>query len=290
MSWAASVLLAILFIVSGIWKISDPQGAAMRMTQVGIPQSLGLATAMLVGIAETVAGVLVLVPRFRRWGAILAGLLLVAFMIYVGAQYNYLRGADCSCFPWVERLVGPGFFVGDGVMLLLAIIAWLWARPASSIRSAVLVVGAVVVFALVSYGVNEVRHMGRPAPPAIAVDGQRFSLQSGKVFLFFFHPECMHCFAAAQKMATADWGNTKVVAVPVAQPQFASYFLKDTGLRAVVTSDFQMLKQAFGYTTYPWGIAVENGREKARLTKFEGDEPVAALQKLGFIKASSQQH
>ena len=63
---------------------------------------------------------MILVPRLRRWGALVLGALLVAFMGYFAIHYNALRGADCSCFPWLKRVVGPGFFVGDAVMLLLS--------------------------------------------------------------------------------------------------------------------------------------------------------------------------
>ncbi len=49
-------------------------------------------------------------PRFRRWGAWLTGLLLVAFMLYIGYYYNVLRGAECSCFPWLKRAVGLWVF------------------------------------------------------------------------------------------------------------------------------------------------------------------------------------
>jgi uncharacterized membrane protein YphA (DoxX/SURF4 family) len=284
LNWSAAILLGILFLASGVWKITDAQGAALRLAQAKVPESLSLAAALVFGIAETVAGVLLLAPRFRRWGAALAALLLVAFLTYVAVEYSALRGADCSCFPWIRRVVGPGFFAGDGLMLLLAGIAALWSRPSAGVRGAGLVAGAVVVFALVSYGVAEVRETGAPAPDTIAVAGRPYSLEHGKVFLFFFHPECMHCFASAKSMAELHWDSTRVVAVPVEQPQFAPQFLADTGLQAVVTTDFQKLKQAFHYTAYPFGVALENGREKAALTKFDGDEPAATLKQLGLTR------
>ena len=81
-----------------------------------------MAGALIVGVAETIAGVLLLVPRLRRWGAMLSGALLIIFVVYFGINYNALRGQDCSCFPWLKRAVGPGFFIGDGAMLALA--AW----------------------------------------------------------------------------------------------------------------------------------------------------------------------
>ena len=70
-NWSAAILLAIVFLVSGLYKITDAQGWAIRLTQLRFPEPLSLAAALAVGITETVAGVLVLVPRFRRWGAIL---------------------------------------------------------------------------------------------------------------------------------------------------------------------------------------------------------------------------
>jgi uncharacterized membrane protein YphA (DoxX/SURF4 family) len=284
LSWGSAILLALLFLASGIWKITDPQGAAVRMAQAKVPESLSLVAALLFGIAETVSGVLVLVPRFRRWGAAAAALLLIAFMAYVAVEYNALRGADCSCFPWVKRAVGPAFFIGDGLMLLLAVVAGLWSRPSRNFRSAVPVLGAVVVFALVSYGVGEARQTGIAAPATVTVEGQPYSLARGKVFVFFFDPRCMHCFAAAKRMAQLHWGDTRVVAVPVEQPQYAPQFLSDTGLTAVISTDFEKLKQVFQYSSYPFGVAVENGRETAPLTKFDDDEPVATIKRLGFAQ------
>jgi hypothetical protein len=94
----------------------------------------------------------------------------------------------------------------------------------------------------------------------------------------------MHCFDAAKRMSQLHWGDTRVVAVPVEQPQYAPQFLSDTGLTAVISTDFEKLKQAFQYSSYPFGVAVENGRETAPLTKFDGDEPVATLKRLGLAK------
>ena len=282
--WSAAILVSLLFLTSGVWKITDVQAAAVRMAQARVPQSLSLAAALAFGIAETFGGVLVLVPRYRRWGAVLTGLLLIAFMVYMGLNYHALAGEDCSCFPWLKRVVGPGFFMGDGAMLLLAILAGVWAKPSAGLRGAVLVLGAVVVFALVSYGADAARRTGTQAPETISVAGQPYSLTQGRVFLFFFNPQCMHCYDASKRMARLEWGDTRVVAVPVEQPQFADQFLNETGLRAVVTTDFPLLKNVFSYTSYPFGVALEDGREKAPLTKFEDPEPVATLRQLGFAR------
>jgi uncharacterized membrane protein YphA (DoxX/SURF4 family) len=284
LSWVSAILLAVLFLSSGLWKITDAQGAAVRMAQAKIPESVSLIAAIVFGIVETVAAVLVLIPRFRRWGSILAGLLLLAFLAYFALNYNALRGAECSCFPWVKRVVGPGFFIGDGVMLLLAVFAGAWSKPPGSLRTAGLILSAVAVFAVVSYGVAAVRQTGTPAPETITVNSQPYSLRHGRIFVFFFDPACMHCLDAAKRMSQYHWSDTRVVGVPISQPQWAAQFIRDTGLHMEISSDLEKLKRVFPYTAVPAGVALENGREKAALVKFEAEEPEASLKQLGFVK------
>jgi uncharacterized membrane protein YphA (DoxX/SURF4 family) len=284
LSWAAAIVLGIVFLVSGLYKVTDAQGWAVRLAQLKFPESFSLAAALAVGIAETVGGVLVLVPRFRRWGAILTGLLLITFMIYMAANYTALKGADCSCFPIVKRVVGPLFFLGDAALLALVPLAGWWVKPSTGLRPALVLLGAVAVFAGVSYGVNEVRQTGTKAPDTITVAGQPYSLQRGKIFLFFFDPECIHCLNAAKTMSRFQWSDTRVVAIPIQQPQFAKGFLEDSQLKAVVSNDLEQLKALFPFVSAPAGVALENGREKAPVTKFEGDEPAATLKTLGFIE------
>jgi uncharacterized membrane protein YphA (DoxX/SURF4 family) len=284
LSWVSGILLAVLFLASGLWKVTDPQGAAVRMAQARIPESLSLAVALVFGVVETSAGVLVLIPRFRRWGAALTALLLLMFLVYFALNYNALRGAECSCFPWVKRVVGPGFFVGDGVMLLLAVCAGLWSKPPQGLRSAFVIAGAVAVFAVVSYGVTAVRQTGTPAPGSVTVDAKPYSLEHGKIFLFFFDPACMHCFDAAKRMSQYHWGDTRIVGIPISQPQWAAQFMKDTGLHMDISTDLEKLKQVFPYTAVPAGVALESGRQKAALVKFEAEEPEVSLKQLGFVK------
>jgi uncharacterized membrane protein YphA (DoxX/SURF4 family) len=283
LSWAGAILLALVFLVSGLWKLTDARGAAVRMAQARVPQALSLAAAIGFGIAETFAAVLLLVPRFRRWGAWLGGALLVAFMIFIGIEYNALRGAECSCFPWVKRAVGPNFFIGDGIMLLLAMMAGAWARPARSMRTAALILGAVTLFAAASYGVAAMRQTGTKAPDTVIVDGKPYAIDEGKVLIFYFDPECMHCLDAAKRMSKLNWGDTRIVAVPINVPQFAQGFLDDTHLKAVISNDLPQLKKIFPFVSAPAGVALVNGREKMALTEFDEPEPANTLKKIGFI-------
>lgn len=283
-SGLAALLLAILFFASGAWKLTDPFQWAHALTEFKVPAASALPFTLALGIGETLSAVLVLVPRFRRWGSWLIALMLVAFMLYVGANYGALAGKDCSCFPLVKRTISPAFFLGDALLLLMAMLTGWWARPAENIRAALVVLGAVVVFAGVSYGVNATRQSGLKAPESITVDGQPFSLQQGEVFLFFYDPECLHCDAAARRMAKLNWKSTKVIAIPTHDNQFAAAFLHDTGLKAGTSFDLQLLRSTFQFVDPPYGVALVSGRQKAVVAGFEESEPAATLRKIGFVE------
>src|SRR5713226_936600 len=78
-SHVAAVLIAIIFLTAGIWKATHPFLFAQLEEQLLVPYQLSLPGAVLLAMAETLAGVLVIIPRFRRWGGWLASLLLVVF-------------------------------------------------------------------------------------------------------------------------------------------------------------------------------------------------------------------
>ena len=283
-SHISAVVLAAIFLVSGLWKVVDPLAAAVRMTQAQFPAELSLPVAILVGTVETFTAVLLLVPRFRRWGAYLAALSLVAFMAYIGYYYNVLRGEECNCFPWIKRMVGPGFFISDALMVGLAAVAGWWVQPSRSRRSAAVILAAVGVFAVASFGISAVRQRGVAAPEFVNVEGKRFALHQGRVFIYFFDPQCSHCDQAARNLAKLNWGDTKLVAMATRQPQFAVQFVQEAGLKAGISSDLGLVKGVFKIPDPPFGMALESGYQKSVFTQFDEQEPAATLRRLGFVR------
>jgi len=285
LGWTCAVALALLFLVSGFWKLLDPLATEQRMVQMLFPRQIALLVAIGVGITEAWAGVMILVPRWRKWGAVLCGLLLLAFMVYMGVNYARLTGEDCSCFPWLKRVVGPAFFISDAAMLLAALVAGVWARSAEGWKPAAAALGAIVVFGGAVYGMTTLQQTGVLAPASVIVDGKPHSLHEGRVIIFFFDPECMHCFAGAQRMSKYAWkSEVKVLAIPTVNPQWAGSFLKDTGLQALVSKDVKPLREVFPFTDPPYGIALEGGRQVAALPFFDEKEPVTVLRTLGWVQ------
>jgi uncharacterized membrane protein YphA (DoxX/SURF4 family) len=284
-SHAAAFAVALLFLTAGIWKMSQPFTWARMVEDLRVPYQFSMYATLALAVSETLAGALVLIPKFRRWGAGLAALLLVVFMIYIGINYSTLLGKDCSCFPWVKRTIGPGFFEGDAAMLLLALIAGWWSKPPSGLRGPAILLAVIAAGTAASFGFATTRLSGTKAPDVITVDGKTFSLQKGRVFLFFYDPQCGHCEAAAKHMSKYHWkDDVTVIGVPTNQPQWAASFLTDTGFKAKTSLDLELLKKTFPFGDPPYGVFLENGREQAPVAHYDAPEPSDTLKKLGLIE------
>ncbi len=271
-------------VVAGVWKITAPVEWATRMNQALLPAVLSLPAAVMFGVSETFSGILLLIPRFRRWGAVIAGLLLIAFMAYFALFYDQLMGDDCSCFPWIQRTVGPGFFISDAAMLALAVFAYIWAKPSHSLKTAGLILAAVAVFAGVSLGLSLSGTQGKLAPATIEIAGAPYNLHEGKAYLYFFDPECTHCLFSARDMAGYNWNEVQIIMVPTERKQLAEAFLEASGLSAPITSSSESLREVYSFGDPPFAVALENGRTLKQLTVFEGEEPAASLEAIGFIR------
>ncbi|MGH9647051.1 MAG: MauE/DoxX family redox-associated membrane protein, partial [Bryobacteraceae bacterium] len=283
-----ALFVTVLFVGAGVYKAVDPFRVSRMFEELLVSSQVSLPLVLTLSIFETFGGVLILVPRFRRWGSALTSALLVIFMIYIGGHYSQLVGKDCSCFPWVKRTVGPAFFVGDVAFLAASMLAGWWAKPARSVRSAAVILGAIAVFAGVSFGSALAHQSGTKAPDSVIVNGMPYSLQHGRIFLFFFDHECSHCNDAARHMSTYRWNNVSIVGIPTRQPQFAEAFMHDNKLMGVTTLEFQKLKAVFPFGDPPYGVALDRGREIGPVQSYDdedtGAEPAATLRKLGFIE------
>ncbi|MGH9648328.1 MAG: MauE/DoxX family redox-associated membrane protein [Bryobacteraceae bacterium] len=300
LSHSAALVVAFLFICAGVYKALDPYKFANLAKNLLVPYNLTLPLALMLAVAETTAGILILVPRFRRWGAILAGLLLLAFMTYIGWNYKALIGRDCSCFPVLtlpfgisidmRRSVGPGFFYGDFAFLAAAAIAGFWAKRSQGLRTAAVILGAVAVFTAVSYGSAYSKLTGLKAPDSILVDGQPMSLQQGRFFLFFYDPECGTCNAVGKSMGPLKFkSDITYIGIPTRVPQFAAGYLHDNGLNFKTSTDSAKLREVFKFDNPPYAALIERGRQTGVIlpTQFDEYNPekhIALLRQMGVIE------
>ncbi|HEX4772567.1 MAG TPA: DoxX family protein [Bryobacteraceae bacterium] len=281
-------LMALLFLVSGGWKVLSPFKTGELLEQAKVPAGLGVPGASVLGTIELFAAILLLLPQLRRWGGLLGSALIIFFLGWIGYYYHALVGQECSCFPIIKRTIGPGFFISDGVMLLLCAVASLWSPPAPAVRRLRVPVMLFVVLAAlagVSFGVNAAERSSSHLPNPVIVDGKPENLAVGKTFLFFYDPSCEHCDAASRFMSTLNWGDTHIVAIPTVNPQWAESFLHDTKLKASTSLETAKLKAAFPFVDPPFGVALEDGKQLETFgqAQFTPPLPAAELKKLGFV-------
>jgi uncharacterized membrane protein YphA (DoxX/SURF4 family) len=280
----AAVCVAIIFLATGIAKMAVPYQVQTMFEQLLVPVWASMPLVIVLAIGEALGGLLVLMPRYRRWGAWLIAAMLVAFMGYIGLRYQALVGRDCSCFPWLKRAVTPALFVEDGAMLAAAVIAAWFSRKPGSLRFPIVALMAISVLAAAGLGYNTIHQSGIQVPETITLDGKPFDIRQGNVLLFFYDPACSHCEEAARHMSTYRWKkDVTVIGLPTNDPQWAASFLHDTKLVAKTSTDSALLRKLFVFTSPPYAVVLQNGRVKSILTHFDAPEPMPSLQQAGFI-------
>jgi peroxiredoxin len=118
---AARLILAAVFLVSGIAKLFDLSGSQAAMRSFGVPESMTRAGGILLPIVEIAIALLLLPVSTARWGALLALVLLVIYVAGVG--YNLSRGRtfECHCFGQLTTSeIGPSTLVRNVILAVVA--------------------------------------------------------------------------------------------------------------------------------------------------------------------------
>jgi len=282
----AAILLGVVFLVSGGWKVLSPFQTGELLEQAQVPAGYGSIGAATLGTLEVFTAFLLFVPRFRRWGGLLGSGLIIFFIGWVAYYYPKLVGHACGCFPLIERTIGPGFFIGDGIMLILGLTAYFWSEHPRGFSLPMKALTTLAVLAGLSFATNAFLRKNIQIPNPVIVDRAPKDLTHGKVFLFFYDPGCSHCDAASKFMSKLNWGSTQIVAIPTHDPQFAADFLHDTHLKAGTSLESAKLRKAFPFVDPPFGVALEDGQIKETFGQAQFNEPLPApdLKKLGLIQ------
>ncbi len=118
---AARLILAAVFIVSGIAKLLDIPGSQAAMRSFGVPESATRSSGIILPVVEIVVALLLLPVATAKWGALFA---LVLLLLYIGGiAYHLSRGRKfaCHCFGQLTSSeIGPSTLIRNAVLALLA--------------------------------------------------------------------------------------------------------------------------------------------------------------------------
>src|SRR5215212_5166172 len=118
---AARLILAAVFVVSGVSKLFDLSGSQGAMRSFGVPERFTRVGGVALPIAEIIIAVLLIPATTARWGALLALILLAVFV--AGISYSLSRGRkfDCHCFGQLTTSeIGPPTLIRNAVLAVLA--------------------------------------------------------------------------------------------------------------------------------------------------------------------------
>jgi len=118
----ARLVLAAVFLVSGIAKLLDLAGSQSAMRSFGVPESSSKIAGIALPVVEILIAVLLLPVASAKWGALAALALLVAFI--AGISYNLSRGRkfDCHCFGQLTSSeIGPSTLIRNVVLGVIAL-------------------------------------------------------------------------------------------------------------------------------------------------------------------------
>ncbi len=156
----ARLLLAVVFVVAGLAKIADLKGSQKAVEGFGVPSFLAIPLGTILPFAELAVAIALIPTAWAFYGAIGAAVLLVAFIIGIGANLSVGRQPDCHCFGQLHsEPVGASTLIRNIVLALIAgFVIWQgaaynnvgvsavsWMTTLTAFEAVVLVFGIIVV-------------------------------------------------------------------------------------------------------------------------------------------------
>jgi len=122
----ARLLLAIVFAVAGVAKLVDRLGARQAIIDFGLPRALASPLGILLPLCELAVAAALIPPPTAWWGAIGALVLLLVFVMGIGANLARGRNPECRCFGQLHSApVGPKTLARNAALAsVAALVVW----------------------------------------------------------------------------------------------------------------------------------------------------------------------
>lgn len=156
----ARLLLAVVFVVSGLAKIADLKGSQKAVKGFGVPSFLATPLGTILPFAELAVAIALIPTASALYGAIGAAFLLVVFIVGIGANLSVGRQPDCHCFGQLHsEPIGASTLIRNVILALVAgFVIWQgaayssvgssavnWITTLTAFQAVALVVGVVLV-------------------------------------------------------------------------------------------------------------------------------------------------
>lgn len=264
-SMAASIILGLLFVVSGIGKLMNVASFVEAVRGLGVPYRLAYAAA-LVPPVEILLGLGLCLFVYNRRLAMTAAVLLAGFTAVFAFAYVTQGVSECGCFGELTFLqTSPlGSFVRNGILIGLSLFLWMRPvrpqnRPLSAKQAVALAVVGAFAFTLSGMSSLQPLYRGNDAaaadpflnrPVAETPLGAVFPASPDSTYLVFvYSTTCTHCWNAVENVKAFQRTQTvdRVVGISAAseaalaafyerfQPNFETARIEVDRMREITT-------------------------------------------------------
>lgn len=272
LSIAASLVLGLFLIISGLGKLMNVNAFLETVRSYGIPYRLAYGAALIPPV-EILLGLGFILRTWTRHLALLTSLMLGLFTIAFAYGYFIEGVEDCGCFGELAFFqVAPStFFLRNGVLLLGSIFLWLYPtkeflppyRPALLLGLGVL--GAILFTAA---GISSVQPIYQEAPEAAGDDFNNrlvaetplapflSAARDSTYLVFVYSTTCAHCWnsvenvKAFQRIKAVD----RVLGLTVASDSALAAFEQRAGsnfkTKRIEAADLQTIARGVPFTLF----------------------------------------
>lgn len=125
--WIETVCYAyvLVFMYAAVYKLIDFGFFQSQLRHSPLLGYYSVLLSYLVPVSEIIASLMLLVPRLRKWGLVLATLIMSAFTAYIIYILGFSSEVPCGCggilatMGWKEHLVFNSAFVLAGISVLV---------------------------------------------------------------------------------------------------------------------------------------------------------------------------
>lgn len=290
---AARTLLAVVFGIAALAKISTPSESRTTFREFGAGEQLSDVGAILLPPTELVVAVTLMIVPTARWAALGAMALLIAFIAGIGNALIQGRRPDCGCFGALRPTpIGISTLVRNVALLVVAGLVAIWGpgpsvdgwlvsrNTASLVTLAILILGvAAVLFytmrSAVPAGAEAAPPIPTPASPRLSLGdpAPEFSLSgaSGEartlkslydeghplvlVFVSSGCGSCLKLLADLGRWQATFAGRLRIAVIGIGEAEEMRRVCDGYGIQDVLTGTTDDVQRAYGVLATPGAVA-----------------------------------
>jgi putative oxidoreductase len=114
-----------LFVYTGVNKLISFDFTLKDLNRSPLLGNYALLIAILVPLLELLTAAMLMIPKYKKTGFLLAFFLMLTFTLYVGYVLSFTNQRPCTCGGIIRQLSWPNHLILNITFLILSTLGWL---------------------------------------------------------------------------------------------------------------------------------------------------------------------